>query len=199
MADAGFDLGVPPPQTAPTNERIPPPPVSLPDAGGRPRVPTPRPKPPIPSAQRRTPPPMPAAQAIQDDILASSPPAPPRDLTNPVAKRSSETPAGSQQIALDEDDEDTRVAGRNNPATAVGGVLSGNDDDDGAQYRAIFDQFVALKERCGESVENLTYDRFLSKLRSNRDALIAKHGCKSVKFQVYVKDGKAALKASPVR
>jgi hypothetical protein len=182
-AGAGFDLGVPPPQTAPTNDRIPPPPVSLPDAGGRSRIPTPRPKPPIPSAQRRTPPPMPAAGAIQDDILSSSPPAAPR----------------SQQVALDEDDEDTRVAGRNDPSTAVGGVLSGNDHDDGPQYRAIFDQFVALKERCGESVDNLTYDRFLSKLRSNRDALIAKHGCKSVKFQVYVRDGKAALKASPVR
>ena len=71
--------------------------------------------------------------------------------------------------------------------------------DDAGQYRAIYDEFLALKVKCGESVENLTYDRFLTKLRSNRDALIAKHGCKAVKFQVYVKDGKAALKASPVR
>ncbi len=58
---------------------------------------------------------------------------------------------------------------------------------------------MALKRRCGESIDNLTYDRFLTKLRANRDALMAKHGCRTVKFQVYVKDGKAALKASPVR
>ena len=84
------------------------------------------------------------------------------------------------------------VAGRG--AAGVAGA-----PDDSGQYRAIFDEFVALKRRCGESIDNLTFDRFLNKLRANRDALIAKHGCRTVKFQVYVKDGKAALKASPVR
>lgn len=89
------------------------------------------------------------------------------------------------------------VAGQR--AAARAGAAAAGEADDGPQYRAIFDEFVALKRRCGESTDNLTFDRFLSKLRSNRDALIAKHKCRSVKFQVYVKDGKAALKASPVR
>jgi hypothetical protein len=73
------------------------------------------------------------------------------------------------------------------------------DREDEAQFRSIYDEFLSLKKKCGEAVDNLTFDRFLTKLRSNRDALIAKHGCKAVKFQVYIKDGKAALKASPVR
>ena len=33
----------------------------------------------------------------------------------------------------------------------------------------------------------------------NRDDLIAKTGCREVRFTVYVKDGKAALKATPVK
>ena len=35
--------------------------------------------------------------------------------------------------------------------------------------------------------------------RKTRDDLIAKTGCKEVRFTVYVKDGKAALKATPVK
>ena len=177
-----FDLGIPPPPAGATDDRVPPPPVTLPP-GTRAPTPTPRPKPPVPKARANTPPPMPPATAplsIQDDILGGGAP---RSQVIPVE---------------DDDDEDTRVAGRSmEPPTTVGAVMSA--DDNAGQYRTIFDEFVALKQRCGEPVENLTYDRFVSKLRSNRDALIAKHGCKAVKFQVYVKDGKAALKASPVR
>jgi hypothetical protein len=44
-----------------------------------------------------------------------------------------------------------------------------------------------------------SFEKLARKLRKNRDALITKHGCKSVEFQVYIEDGKAALKASPVK
>jgi len=42
-------------------------------------------------------------------------------------------------------------------------------------------------------------DKFFAKLRSNREQLIAKYNCRSARFSVYVKDGKAAIKATPVR
>ena len=42
------------------------------------------------------------------------------------------------------------------------------------------------------------YDPSLPPVWGNRDQLISRFGCKGVKFQVYVKDGKAALKATPV-
>ncbi len=63
----------------------------------------------------------------------------------------------------------------------------------------MFRDFVRTRAECGESAEGLTYERFRQKLESNKSALVAKYGCKTVRFQVYVKDGKAALKATPVR
>ena len=63
----------------------------------------------------------------------------------------------------------------------------------------MYEEFIALKKKCGESVANLTLAKFSRKLEKNRAALIAKHGCNEVKFQVYIKDGKAALKATPVK
>jgi hypothetical protein len=66
------------------------------------------------------------------------------------------------------------------------------------ELRGVFDEFLETKQNCGEPTEGITYDKFAEKLRSNRANLIAKYSCKTVKFQVYIKDGKAALKATPV-
>jgi hypothetical protein len=56
-----------------------------------------------------------------------------------------------------------------------------------------------VRTECGEPAEGLTYDKFRVKLERNRDQLVQKYGCRSVRFQVYVKEGRAALKATPVR
>jgi hypothetical protein len=66
-------------------------------------------------------------------------------------------------------------------------------------FREVFDQFVALKKSCSEPTAGLTFAKFSDKLQRNRDELIQKTGCREVRFTVYVKDGKAALKATPVR
>jgi len=75
-------------------------------------------------------------------------------------------------------------------------TVEGGDEE---HWREVFRDFVRTRGQCGESAEGLTYERFRQKLESNKGALIAKYGCKTVRFQVYVKDGKAALKATPVR
>jgi hypothetical protein len=67
-----------------------------------------------------------------------------------------------------------------------------------AEFRQVYRDFIETKQACGEPVEGITYDKFSGKLRSNRQQLITRYACKTVKFQVYVKDGKAALKATPV-
>jgi hypothetical protein len=67
-----------------------------------------------------------------------------------------------------------------------------------AEFEAVFNEFLETKRRCGEPTEGVTFDKFAAKLRQNREQLIARYACRSVKFQVYVKDGKAALKATPV-
>lgn len=71
--------------------------------------------------------------------------------------------------------------------------------DPEAEWRVIYSQFVATKQQCGEITEGFTYEKFRSTLLKNREAIVARHGATQVKFSVYVKDGKAALKASPVR
>ncbi len=72
-----------------------------------------------------------------------------------------------------------------------------NPEED--HWHTVYQDFLRVRRDCGESAEGVPYQRFRNKLQQNRDHLVAKYGCKSVRFQVYVKEGKAALKASPVR
>lgn len=173
----------PPPAPAPAMSApegpVPPPPIALP-----PKVPG--------KAGDRTPPPIPTARppSIADtageEILA----------------------AGAAAQGDDGDfDGPTRVANPSKSlldAAGAGAMESGaqaapDQDQDEAHYRQVFDEFIALKKQCGENTSSLTFSRFAGKLRTNRDALMAKHGCQKVRFQVYLKDGKAALKASPIK
>jgi hypothetical protein len=71
-------------------------------------------------------------------------------------------------------------------------------DEEEAHLRETFDKFMALRAETGESV-HLSYDRFAAKLRQNRDQLLARGNARTVRFTVYKKDGRAAIKASAVR
>jgi hypothetical protein len=71
--------------------------------------------------------------------------------------------------------------------------------DEETHWQQVFQDFLRTRASCGEPSEGLTYDKFRQKLEGNKAQLVAKYGCKSVRFQVYVKDGKAALKATPVK
>jgi hypothetical protein len=72
-------------------------------------------------------------------------------------------------------------------------------DPEEAHMREVFAEYVATREKCGEPIGNLTIEKFRAKLEDNRQQLIAKYNCKTARFSVYVKDGKAAIKATPVR
>jgi hypothetical protein len=76
---------------------------------------------------------------------------------------------------------------------------SGNGDPDQAHFTQVFEDYLALRQKCGESIVGLSLEKFAAKLQSNRQQLVAKHGCKSAQFTVYEKDGKAAIRAVPVR
>ncbi len=83
------------------------------------------------------------------------------------------------------------------PDANRGGVLvpsAGNEE-----WRRVFEDFLATKQQCGESTSSLTYEKFEGTLLKNQQAIMDRHGVTKVRFSVYVKDGKAALKASPVR
>jgi hypothetical protein len=92
-------------------------------------------------------------------------------------------PAPSAPLSLDDD--------------ILGGAAEASPASD--NYRHVFDQFIATKQSCNEPTSGLTFEKFRDKLNKNRDDLIAKTGCREVRFTVYVKDGKAALKATPVK
>jgi hypothetical protein len=83
------------------------------------------------------------------------------------------------------------------PEGGLGNWGSGASDEQ--DWRVVFQEFVATKKQCGENVDGFTYEKFEVTLRKNRDTLIQRHGAARVKFSVYVKDGKAALKANPIR
>jgi hypothetical protein len=85
------------------------------------------------------------------------------------------------------------------PAPAAGGPVPAFEVDEETHWQQVFQDFLRTRASCGEPSEGLTYDRFRQKLEGNKAQLVAKYGCKSVRFQVYVKDGKAALKATPVK
>jgi hypothetical protein len=67
------------------------------------------------------------------------------------------------------------------------------------RWLTVYDDFIRTKKQCGEATDGLTFEKFSHTLKKNRDQLIARHGCKKVKFSVYVKEGRASLKATPIK
>ena len=80
--------------------------------------------------------------------------------------------------------------------TVVAAAPNGATDPDVTFYQ-VFQEYVQARERCRESVEGLSYEQFRKRLADSRATIIREHGCVSVEFHVYVKDGRAALKAVP--
>ncbi len=72
------------------------------------------------------------------------------------------------------------------------------NDDVEDDFRRVYLEFVRTRETCGETLEGVSFDKFVVKLRQNRTLLIQRYGCSSVRFMVYIRDGKTALKATPI-
>jgi hypothetical protein len=83
------------------------------------------------------------------------------------------------------------------PQPAPAAWAAGDEDEE--HWRAVYQDFQRVRAECGESRDGVSYERLREKLQKNRDQLVERYGCRTVRFQVYAKDGKAALKASPVR
>ncbi len=72
-------------------------------------------------------------------------------------------------------------------------------DPDEAHFKETFQKFLDLRAELGEPTDKVSYDRFAAKLRKNRDDLMTRSGGRAIRFSVYAKDGKAAIKASAVK
>jgi hypothetical protein len=85
------------------------------------------------------------------------------------------------------------------PQDLLARTAQNTHEEETQHFREVFEQFVKTREQCGEANDDLTYEKFIGKLNKNRQQLVEKYACRTVRFQVYVKQGKAALKAVPVR
>ncbi len=108
----------------------------------------------------------------------------------------------SRGPGVDEDEEQTVVS---QVPTEILGQMSAETgrpppiQDEAVEWKRVYEEFVRLKKECGEPTDGISFEKFKNTLRKNRDQLLQRHGCKAVRFSVYVKEGKAALKANPVR
>jgi hypothetical protein len=208
MSPPGFNNAPPafsPPPAVPSRPGGGPPPPVRPGAGA---------PPPPGGFQDRTvamgaannaaaaPPPFPAAGA---------PPPPPHSATvaaspaaqklghAPTAPAPFPTPPGAPPLKRgDDEDEQTMVAQPSADLIAATGQNPAANDP-AAEWHQVYEEFIRTKRECGEPTDGLTFEKFQQTLKKNRDALMQRHGCKRVKFSVYVKEGRASLKATPVR
>jgi len=63
----------------------------------------------------------------------------------------------------------------------------------------LFDAWVGAREASGQSTSGLTREKLRAQLEQQREVLRTRHGVADVRFRVVVEDGRAKLKASPVR
>jgi hypothetical protein len=63
----------------------------------------------------------------------------------------------------------------------------------------LFEAYLSAREACGQGVKGMTRDKLDGLLKKQEAAIREKTGCDSVRFRVVVEDGKAKLKASPVK
>ena len=204
LAPAGLPPGPPPP-----NARFPgapPPPNSRPANGP--------PVPPPPYSSERTmamqnappsggypPPPPPAAgmaPGAHSATVAATPAA--AKLVTPGTQPAPFPPPSVKKAPGKDQDQDEQTMVAQPSADLINAATGANLAlDPAAEWHQVYEEFLKTKRECGEPTDGLTFEKFQQTLKKNRDALMQRHGCKRVKFSVYVKEGRASLKATPVR
>jgi len=111
----------------------------------------------------------------------------------------SEPPAESRQEFGDAPAEPAAEAAPQAAAEPAPAEAQAPADPDEAHFQETYRRFIELRAENGEPADRVSYEKFTAKLRKNRDELLAKHGARGVRFTVYVKDGRAAIKASALR
>lgn len=143
-----------------------------------------------------------------DDMFANLPPAGSGPAPGPSAATSPKPPAATPPAAApvekkpEEEDEATLVARIPDElmnASKTGEQQQIDDAEEILHWKQTFDAFVAMRQKCGEPTTGLSFDKFQLQLRKNKEQLVKQYGCKRVKFTVYEKEGKAALKATPIK
>jgi hypothetical protein len=75
--------------------------------------------------------------------------------------------------------------------------LTAEEREDKA-YQAVFDKYVETRQKCGQGTD-LAYESVRDVLKKQVRTIKSRYRCKSVKFKITVEDGKAKVKAVPLR
>jgi hypothetical protein len=84
-------------------------------------------------------------------------------------------------------------------APSNGSLPAADGFDEATHFREVYAEYLTLRRECGENSDGLSYDKFESTLVKTREQVLQKHPARGVRFTVYVKEGKAALKAAPFK
>jgi hypothetical protein len=76
-------------------------------------------------------------------------------------------------------------------------ALAGESED--VYSERIYLEYVTAKQNLGENVSSIPKDRFVQRLKGRGDALIQKHGCRMVRFQVQTVDQQVVLRPVVIR
>jgi hypothetical protein len=66
-----------------------------------------------------------------------------------------------------------------------------------ARLRSVYRAYVEAKRRCNEDTTRLSFDTVASSLKRQVPELLERHNARDVEYRVFVKDGKAILRAVP--
>ena len=169
------------------------PPSSQPNIAHKPPQPVSRPGFPPMLQQPETNPTQVMPLRAPDGPAAMAPPA----MAPPAMAMPAPPPAAVIPKKKDDEEEATMVAAV--PQEVLARAIGEAQNPDELEWPNVYEDFLKVKKQCNEPTEGLTFDKFRQTLRKNRDALVQRHNCKRVKFTVYVKDGRASLKATPIK
>jgi hypothetical protein len=65
------------------------------------------------------------------------------------------------------------------------------------RLRTVYQAYVEAKKRCNEDTTRLSFNSVAESLRKQVPGLLQKHGARDVEYRVFVKDGRAVLRAVP--
>lgn len=85
--------------------------------------------------------------------------------------------------------------GEDDPALAA--QLAAEPED--AYFARVYREYVAAKQAIGEDVSNIPQDKFVQRLKGNEQALLKKHDCRMVRFQVQTRGTQVNLKPVIIR
>lgn len=81
--------------------------------------------------------------------------------------------------------------------SALAAQLAAEAED--AYYARVYSEYVAAKQAIGENVGNIPQDKFAQRLKQNEAALVQKHGCRMVRFQVQSRGNQVILRPVIIR